>query len=108
MLKSGIPKPPKHLSREAKSLWKAILEEYDLQPSEQAILKLALENYDRAQTCRQQIDREGATVADPSGRIRAHPALQAEKNAVSAYLQAMRLLALNEEPPKPIGRPPGR
>ena len=103
-----IPKAPPHLTREAKSLWRAILEEYDLEASERAILKMALENYDRAQRCREQIDKEGATVRDPSGRVRAHPALQAEKNAISAYLQAMRLLALNEEPPKPVGRPPGR
>lgn len=105
---TGIPKPPKHLSREAKSLWKAILTEYDLQASEEAILKLALENYDRAQACRQQISQEGATILSPSGLMRPHPALQAEKNAISAYLQAMRLLALNEEPPGPVGRPPGR
>ena len=106
---ANIPKAPKHLSRETKSLWRSILEEYDLEASEKALLKVALENYDRVQVCREQIDRDGPTVEDPSGRKRAHPALQAEKNAISAYLQAMRLLALNEEPPRPgPGRPPGR
>ena len=102
-------KVPKHLSREAKSLWRSILEEYDLEPSDKALLKVALENYDRAQKCREQIDHDGPTITDPSGRVRAHPALQAEKNALSHYFQAMRLLCLNEEPPRPFpGRPPGR
>ena len=104
----NIPKPPRHLSKESKGIWKEILGEYDLQASEQTILKLALENYDRAQMCRAQIANEGATVLAPSGMLKPHPALQAEKNAISAYLQAMRLLALNEEPPGPVGRPPGR
>ena len=101
-----IPAAPDHFSDEVKSLWDSILTEYDLESSERAILKVGLEAYDRAQVCRQQIDKEGPTITDPSGRVRAHPALQAEKNAISAYLQAFRLLALNEEPPKPIGRPP--
>ena len=105
---SNVTKPPKHLTREAKSLWRAILEEYDLEPAEKALLKVALENYCRAQACREEIDKDGPTITDPSGRVRAHPALQAEKNALSHYLQAMRLLALNEEPPRPgPGRPPG-
>lgn len=101
-----FPKAPDHLSGEAKSLWQAILEEYELEASDRALLKVGLEAYDRGQVCREQIDQDGPTVVDPSGRVRAHPALQAEKNAISAYLQAFRLLALNEEPPKPIGRPP--
>ncbi len=100
-----IPKAPKHLSREAKSLWRAILSEYDLEASEKALLKVAMESYDRVQRCRIQIEEEGPTITDPSGRIRAHPALTAEKQAISAYLQSMRLLALNEEPPGPVGRP---
>ena len=102
-----VPRPPKHLSREAKSLWRNILEEYSLEASEKSLLKVALESYDRAQFCREQIDEQGPTITDPSGRVRAHPALQAEKQAISAYLQAMRLLGLGEEPARPHpGRPP--
>jgi len=102
------PTAPKHLSKDAKTLWRSILAEYDLQVSEQTILKTALENYDRMQLCRQQIANEGATILTPTGMQKPHPALQAEKNATSAYLQSMRLLNFNEEPPNPVGRPPGR
>lgn len=101
-----ITQAPEHLSLEAKSLWDAVLSDYILEPADQAILKVGLENYDRAQSCREAIDREGVTITDPSGRVRAHPALQAEKQALSVYLQAFRLLGLNEEPVKPVGRPP--
>ncbi len=96
---------PEHFTEEAASLWQKILEEYDLEASEKSILKVGLEAYDRLQSCREQMKAEGYTVTDPSGRIRAHPALQAEKNAASIYLQAFRLLALNEEPAGPVGRP---
>ncbi len=103
------PRAPRHLSKEAKSLWRSVLLEYLLEAGDLALLKVALENYDRAQYCRQVIDTEGPVVTDPSGRQRAHPALQAEKNALSHFYQAWRLLALNEEPPRPTpGRPPGR
>ncbi len=99
---------PEHFSEEAASLWQGILEEYDLESSEKSILKVGLESYDRLQACREQIKAEGFTVKDPSGRVRAHPALLAEKNAASVYLQAFRLLALNEEAPGPVGRPGGK
>ena len=98
---------PEHFSAEAKSLWLAILQEYDLESSEKAILKVALENYDRMQACREQIKEEGFTIIDPSGRMRAHPALTAEKAAASVYLQAFRLLGLGAEEPRPVGRPGG-
>lgn len=103
-----IIKAPEHFSEEAAELWNSILEEYELEPADKAILKVGLEAYDRLQLIREQIALEGATVTDPSGRVRAHPALQAEKQAASVYLQAFRLLALNEDPPLPVGRPAGR
>ncbi len=98
---------PEHFSEEAAELWQAILQEYDLEPSEKSILKIGLEAYDRLQSCREQMQVEGYTVQDPSGRVRAHPALMAEKQAASVYLQSFRLLALNEEPAGPVGRPGG-
>ena len=105
----AIQRPPRHLSPEAKTLWKAILEEYDLEPAELSILKVALESYDRAQVCRQQVSDEGVTVTAPSGFIRAHPALTAEKQAHTIYLQSMRLLKFGEEPLQHgPGRPAGR
>lgn len=104
-----IPRPPKHLTKEAKNLWKAILEDYSLEASERATLKTALEHYDRMNAAREVITAEGFTITDPSGRARVHPAVQVEKEARSGFLQAWRLLALNEEPPRPgPGRPPGR
>jgi P27 family predicted phage terminase small subunit len=100
-----IQEAPEHLSEEAKSLWQAILEEFDLSASEKAILKVGLEAYDRCQACRQKITEEGFTIKDPSGRVRAHPALQAEKQAASVYLQSFRLLGLEDEKPAEVGRP---
>ena len=98
---------PKHFSEEAASLWESILTEYDLDASERAILKVGVEAYDRCQSCREQIAKEGFTITDPSGRVRAHPALLAEKQAASVYLQAFRLLGLGEDEPRPVGRPGG-
>ena len=96
---------PKHFSEEAASLWQAVLNDYILDASEKAILKVGIEAYDRCQECRKKIYEEGITITDPSGRVRAHPALQAEKQAASVYLQASRLLGLGEEEARPVGRP---
>jgi len=101
------PEPPEYLSDEACEVWKTLNDEYNFETSDLMLLQTALECYDRLQICRRLIDKEGVLVEDPSGRKRAHPALTAEKEARSGLLQAWRLLALDEEPPGPVGRPAG-
>jgi len=96
-------RPPKHLSPEAKRIWRRVNAEYVLTPDGAAILQVALENWDRAQQAREQVSREGLT---PEGRR--HPGCDVERQAYGLFLRAMRQLALDIIPPSSKrGRPGG-
>ena len=45
--------PPKHLSREAKSIWRKVLEGYELEDWHCRVLQSALEAWDRMQQARE-------------------------------------------------------
>ena len=55
-------RPPRHLSREGKRFWRGVNEQYVLTPDGAAVLRVAAENWDRAQQAREQVTREGLTV----------------------------------------------
>lgn len=102
-----LPRPPKHLSDEAKSIWRQVVAGWEIDEAGLLVLRQALEAFDRLNQARELIDREGIVVTDPSGRKRAHPALAVEKEARLALLRAWRQLGLDVEPPGPVGRPAG-
>ena len=92
---------PKHLSREAKIIWKGIVLEYAITDiAGLRILMVALEAYDRAQAARRQIDQEGMTVKDKYDQIKQHPLLPVERDSRAAFLAGLK--ALNLEPGKDI------
>ena len=98
---------PKHLSREAKMIWRKINTERELYDCDLVVLKVALEAYDRLMDARRIIDSEGVYYSTDTGFKREHPCLKIEKEARSGFLQAWRMLNLNIEVPGDIGRPPG-
>ena len=100
-------KPPEHLSRSAKKLWREIDGEYFLGPESLPLLETALSNWDRVREAREIIEKQGLTLGEGE-RIRRHPACDLEKQYYSVFLRAWRQLGLDVEPPKPTGRPPGR
>jgi len=104
----GVRKPPSHLSREAKKIWREIDGNWVLDVGDYPILKTALEAYDRLQAAREVVKEHGLIIKDPSRRLRANPALKIEKEARSGFLRAWKQLGIDEEPPGPMGRPPGR
>jgi P27 family predicted phage terminase small subunit len=91
------PAPPKTLSRESRSTWRSITEEWVLGVDALGILRGALESWDAYQRCRDQVARDGPTFTTPSGMIRLHPASKAGLDAFAAYRQAMRQLGLQPE-----------
>lgn len=100
---------PKHLSTEARTIWKEILSEYDIQDSAGLrILRVSLESFDRAQVARKQIDKEGMTVTDKFNQVKPHPLLPIERDSRAAFLSGLKCLNLDLEPIQGIGRPPGR
>jgi hypothetical protein len=59
------------------------------------LLLQACEARSRARTCREQVEREGQTVRDDHGTLKAHPLLSIERSAQASFLSAMRLLRLD-------------
>ncbi len=98
--------PPKHLSTESKKLWRAIVDEYTIADAAGLkILAVALEAYDRAQTARQQIDKDGMTIIDRWGQRKPHPLIACERDARAAFLSGLKALNLDLEP---LANRPGR
>ena len=67
-------KPTPHLSAAAKRLWNDIFTEYSIDDAPgMAILRAALESFDRAQAARKAINKDGMTVTGRDGQVRNHP-----------------------------------
>ena len=99
--------PPKHLSSEARALWRSVLADYELERRHEAILLTALEALDRMRQAQAQLTADGLTTTDRYGGVKAHPAVVIERDSRAAFLRAMRELGLDLEAP-PTTRPPSR
>jgi P27 family predicted phage terminase small subunit len=106
---SAVPRPPKHLTSEAKTLWRKLNDEFDLSDSaSQILLESALSAFDRWQSARKILARDGPTTKDRWGVIKAHPCVGTERDAKSTMRAALHELHLDLEPLQERGRPPGR
>ncbi len=95
--------PPRHLSTEARGLYRSFADDWDLDGAALLILQTALESFDRMRGAQALIKKHGLTV-----KGRAHPAVQIERDARLAMLKALRQLNLDLEPLRDgPGRPPG-
>ena len=100
---------PDHLSKEAKVIFKDLCAEYEINDvAGLRILRVSLEAFDRAQSAREAIDKDGLTVLDRFGASKPHPLLPIERDSRAAFLAGLKALNLDLEPIKGIGRPPGR
>lgn len=100
---------PRHLSKEARQIFRGLCGEYGIEDvAGLKILRVALEAFDRAQAARVAIDKDGMTVFDKAGQIKPHPLLPVERDARAAFLAGLKALNLDLEPIRGIGRPPGR
>jgi P27 family predicted phage terminase small subunit len=109
MKKGNGHKPPKHLSREAKRIWRDLTGEYVIvDAAGLAILTAGLEAYDRAQGAKSLLDKDGPVFRDRYGQPRVHPAASVERDNRAAFLSALKQLNLDLIPANPRpGRPGG-
>jgi P27 family predicted phage terminase small subunit len=96
-----LPPPPAHLSPSAARWWAATVAAYVLHEHHLRLLQLTCEAWDRAQAAREQLDRDGLTVAGREGGIRPHPCIAIERDARLAVARLVRELDLDTEPPVP-------
>jgi len=103
-------KTPKHLGKEAKSLWSRLLKEYGIEDEAGLlILQTAAEAFDRMRDAQAVIAKEGLTVKDRFGQPKAHPLTTVERDSRAAMLAALKALNLDLEPlQERPGRPAGR
>lgn len=101
---------PKHLSREAKALWKSLLNDYCIEDSAGiVILTTALEAYDTMKSAEGAIRKEGMTVLDKWQQIKPHPLLTTLRDARAQFLQGLKALNLDISPLRDApGRPGGK
>lgn len=99
---AGPAKPapaPKHLSREAKRMWKSLNAEWVLGADALPLLRAALEQWDAYQSAREQLATDGLTVKNKeTGMVHRHPAHGIGRDALREFRQLFRQLGL--EPPR--------
>jgi len=99
LVASVPPQPPAHLSASAQQWWQATVDRFELEEHHLRLLQLACEGWDRAQTARELLDREGLTIPGREGGIRPHPAVAIERDARLAVARLVRELDLDVGPP---------
>ena len=101
------PETPRPLGKHGLRLWRAVTEVYSFDdPGSSETLLLCCQALDRAESCREQIDREGQMIA--SGNVkRSHPLLRDELANRALLGRLLFRLGLDLEPVRQTrGRPP--
>jgi P27 family predicted phage terminase small subunit len=102
--------PPERLSKEARSLWQRLVDEYSIEDAGGlCLLERGLEAFDRMRQAQNLIKKHGAVQKDRFGQLRPNPATVIERDSRAAMLAALKALNLDLEPLRDgPGRPPGR
>jgi hypothetical protein len=86
---------PENLSESSQLLWNQLAQEQARSPERRQLLIQALRSLDRAEACREAIEREGMTL-DGAGKIsHANPLLKVEKDARAQFASLWKTLRLN-------------
>jgi P27 family predicted phage terminase small subunit len=94
-------KPPDHLSREARKIWKDVCEGWTMDARSLPLLRCALESWDEMQRCRKIIDETGMAHKLPTGAFRKNPACEILSKARDGFLRSWQ--SLNLDVPAPRG-----
>ena len=90
------PKPPAHLRPETQKWWRSVVSGWVLDAHHLNLLLLACEALDRAEECREAIEKEGVTIQGLHGP-KQHPLLPAERDARLSYVRILKALNLDED-----------
>ena len=101
------PRAPANLGAPGRRFWRRVVESFELEQYHLDICEQCCRALDRAESAREQIEREGMTLVDRFGQPKPHPLLAAERDARSAFRQLYRELGLDDDQEShEIGRPP--
>jgi P27 family predicted phage terminase small subunit len=97
---------PRHLSPEARKLWRSVNDAYDLEDRHRVILTAACEAHDRMKAAGEILDKTGLLVIGRFGP-KSNPAIAIERDSRLAMLRSLRELGLDLDDPA-VPRPPTR
>ena len=106
----AAPKPPKHLSPEARAIWLGLVDEYGINDVAGTVLvTAACECWQRVREAMLLVAKDGAVTVDRWGQQKLSPAANLERDARASMLAAFRALNLDIQPVRDkLGRPGGR
>ena len=89
-----VPQPPPHLGEPERAIWAYIVADWSGSRASFAVLTAGLEAHQRARECREIIGEEGMVVTGRDNQPRAHPLINAERDARRAFAQTFRQLGI--------------
>lgn len=93
--KAALPRPPVHLSAEARKIWGAIVKQWVIGDEALPTLRCGLEAFDLAQRCRLAVmGADLTTKTEGTGMIRINPLAKLQLDAMAEYRAAFRQLGL--------------
>jgi hypothetical protein len=102
-----LPSPPRNLGQIGLELWRKVQGEYHIiDAGGVELLAQACAALDRAESLREQIDRDGEIVR-MKGVLKDHPGLKHELANRAFITRAIARLGLDVEPVRAVGRPAG-
>lgn len=100
---TGRPVAPKHLSDEARGLWRGIVAASDMDEPGMLLLNSVFESFDRMRQAQALIAAEGIVIAEVTAaghaKQRVHPAVGVERDAKASMMRAWKLLGFDQAAP---------
>lgn len=107
-LENPAPRPPPTLPEPSLKLWRRLQTDYGIVDSGGlTLLTTACQAHGRMVQASEMLAKEGLTVHDRHGQPRPHPAVKIEHDARAQLLLGLKMLSLDIEPLRDIGRPAG-
>ena len=91
-------KAPTHLKPATRRWWRAVWESFELEDHHRKLLDLAATAWDRAESAREVLDREGVVYVDRFGVPRTRPEVAIERDSRLAFARLLRELRLDVHP----------
>lgn len=105
MTRKRLSDAPKHLHRDTRAWFRAVIETWTLEDHHLRLLTLAAESWDRATMAREALLEHGMTFTDRFHQPRARPEVAIERDSRIAFARLLRELNLDGAG-NPDNRPP--
>jgi len=99
-------KVPKGLSREARTLWKGVVNTWTMDEPGLVLLEMACRSLDRRRDAELTLAEEGAVQIDRFGQRKPHPCVGIIRDEVTSFCRCMKALGLDVAGAAAKGEPP--